>query len=608
MSVAFYLWTATTGGQPLQFGGAQSDYYNQQTNGFLAGHLYLPTTPPAGLLHLANPYSPAQNTAYRQQFLDLSLYHGHFYLPWGPTPVFTLFLPWRLLHIGGLPQNLALFIYCAVGLGFALALLGLLVDRYLPNARTWQVTLGAVAFATGNVAPFLLRTVQVYEVAEACSYCFAMIGLYLFARGGLGGRFSPWTLGLGSLSIGLAAGGHVDAIFLGVLPLALAVAVLRRERPPSLRAALRPLAPLIGPFAIIVLLLLTFNYVRFGSIMQYGQTYQLAGGWDQRLQPVDQPGYLAPNLYYFFVAPPRFGLNFPYFSLPPPPNYPGALPQSYIGLELTGGMFATTPIALALFALPVLAKRRFPRELSMGLLLTIVSAMLIALFLSIALWGATMRYEANFAPLLLIPAILAWLALGQSRRSVRWITKPLGAIAIVFGAFVALGISINGYTNPMQSAVPGQYAALRSGTSPFATFVTILVGHPVVTYISPATSATYGNISYAELGIAESTSLNLSTTPFDVQLVAPHGGTWGFEFDAATVSGAPKDTARMHIVVAHAGTKKTYPIRVGANDIPVPLNIGLNDVDLYLEVPNGTSNNSGNTIFTGGNFRVGAAP
>lgn len=608
VSAAFYLWTATTGGQGLQFGGAQGDYYNQQTNGFLAGHLYLPTLPPKGLLDLANPYNPSLNAPYRPQFLDLSLYHGHFYLPWGFSPVFTLFLPWRILHVGGMPQNLALFIYCVVGLAFSLMLLALLVRSYLPKARTWLVVLAAVVLATGNIAPFNLRSVQVYEVAESCSYCFAMIGLYLFARGGLGGRFDRRLIALGSLSFGIAAGGHVDAIFLGIIPLGLSIAVLRRERPASIAAAARRVAPAIVPFAVLVLAILAFNEVRFGSIMQYGQSYQLAGGWDQQIQPVNQPGYIAPNLYYFVVAPPRFDLIFPYFSLPPPPNYPGALPGSYIGLEITGGVVATTPILLSLFALPVLARRRrFPRDVTAAMVLTAAAGTLVVLFLSLALWGATMRYEANFAPLLLIPAVLCWLALCQSRPLVRRTAQVLGSLAIVFGALVGIAISISGYANQLANAEPGQFAALRSATSPLATLFTMMVGHPVVLYVSPTSGATFGNVSYLELGGAESTSLNLGTTTIDLQLVSPHGGTWSFNFDAVPTSGAPRLASGTEIVVQHGHTTLTEAFRPGAEHVAVPLNGGLNDVLLTIKLAKGVSDNGGNPIYTGTGFTVGAS-
>ena len=100
LALAFYMWTAASS-IPFTFPSADQDIYNELTTGFLHGHTYLPITPPAGLLHLKNPYDPAQNAPYNAAFHDLSLYHGHFYSQWGPTPVVTLFAPFRAHRVFG---------------------------------------------------------------------------------------------------------------------------------------------------------------------------------------------------------------------------------------------------------------------------------------------------------------------------------------------------------------------------------------------------------------------------------------------------------------------------------------------------------------------------
>src|SRR6516165_8563815 len=76
---AFYFWTAATS-EPFHFAYHQTDVYNRLTDGFLHGHTYVPTRPPAGLLALANPYDPIANQPYRVWGVgDMSLYKGHLY-------------------------------------------------------------------------------------------------------------------------------------------------------------------------------------------------------------------------------------------------------------------------------------------------------------------------------------------------------------------------------------------------------------------------------------------------------------------------------------------------------------------------------------------------
>jgi hypothetical protein len=88
LAIGFYMWTAATS-IPFTFPTSSADLYNELTTALLHGHTYLPIPVPPGLLHLADPYNPAQNGQYNSLYHDLSLYKGHFYSQWGPTPVLT---------------------------------------------------------------------------------------------------------------------------------------------------------------------------------------------------------------------------------------------------------------------------------------------------------------------------------------------------------------------------------------------------------------------------------------------------------------------------------------------------------------------------------------
>jgi len=69
-------------------------HYEYLTEGFLAGHTYLPVEPAPELLRLSDPYDPAANAKYR--LWDASLYRGRYYLYFGPGPAVALMLPWRI--------------------------------------------------------------------------------------------------------------------------------------------------------------------------------------------------------------------------------------------------------------------------------------------------------------------------------------------------------------------------------------------------------------------------------------------------------------------------------------------------------------------------------
>src|SRR5207253_27783 len=124
---------------------SRTDYYNLQSDAFLDGHLSLLVRPANALLALPDPYDPVANGPYRLH--DLALYKGRYYLPWGPTPALTLFIPFRLLGLGDMPENLAVVLFSLGGLVFSVLLLKLLVRRYLPGTPRWLELVGISALA-----------------------------------------------------------------------------------------------------------------------------------------------------------------------------------------------------------------------------------------------------------------------------------------------------------------------------------------------------------------------------------------------------------------------------------------------------------------------------
>ncbi|HUZ19461.1 MAG TPA: hypothetical protein VMU75_02685 [Acidimicrobiales bacterium] len=598
LSSLLYLWTLLSTGATFNFGAPQRDDYNLLADGFLKGHLSLALAPPPGLLKLRNPYDPALNNPYQQgAYHDLVFYHGHFFLTWGPTPVVTLLMPWRILHVGAMPSDFALFLYCLVGLACSFLLLAFLVNSYLPKVRTWQVTLGAAALAAGNLAPFLLRSPLVYEVNISASLCFAMAGLYLLASGGLAGRYRPWRLAAGSLCLGLSAGAHEDEALLGIFLLVMAARAWRRSTGERWRSRLGPAVPLVAPFAGVMVLLLAYNAARFGSPTQFGARYQLAG-FNPLKTAYYQFGYLAPSLYYYLVAPVRWTLGFPYFVLPPPPAYPGAVPASYTP-EVIGGIATTTPIVLALLGLPsVVRRKRIPTELAGAVVVAVATALLIVASIAFGIPGGSMRYEADFAPLLIFAALMVWFSASAARR--RWLrrsTKVLGTIAIVYGVLVGVAISFVGYYNEypkaytdLETSQPRVYWALARLTSPFPTLVTMLLGHPVLSYIQSPQGVAI-NANYTSLGTGNGKDLffYLSPDPTNVQVMSPSSGTWylhgGFGDGPALAKGQ-----KLRIEETYDG--KTYASAYVAGEYylpPVHLHTGLNRIQLSAVPETGTA-------------------
>jgi hypothetical protein len=533
--LAYFLWTVSSSSDPFSFAEQDRGYYNLLVNGFLAGHLHLLLKPAPQLVHLSNPYDPVANAPYAVH--DLSLYHGQYYLYWGPVPALLLFLPFRLFFMGEMPDSLAVALFAFAGACFGIALFRYLVRRYLIATPRWMLALGTVAIVTGSALPFMLRRTAVYEVAISAAYCMVWAGLYLLATSGLERPYRLRRLALGSLCLGLAVGCRPTMIVPALLPLGLLVWIIVRE-PLARREVLWISVALAGPLAVCGVLLAAYNVLRFGSITEFGQHYQLAG-FDVRTKVFGSLSYIPPGAWYYLLAPAHVTAAFPYFHLPPPPmSYPGRLPTGYDGMEATGGLVSNVPIsALALFSW-VVFRRREQRGLRWVSTVLVVVGLLLVALISYSLWGATMRYEVDFATFLLIPSILVWFALSQVRSVVaRWSMKFAGSVVLVWGIAFGVAVGMTGYYNSLLTNQPATYRFLEKLSSPIGVVIARLEGNNAqFVRVDPLERvlATPAAPSLSDM------SVQLSSNNTNLYVVAPDAGD--YRLVATPVGGGSRPT------------------------------------------------------------------
>jgi hypothetical protein len=575
----FYFWTATSSDNPIVFHAQQTDYYNQLANGFLKGELSIPKVPPTGLVHLADPYDPNQNAPYQAQFHDLSLYHGHFYLSWGPTPVLTLFIPWRVLGVGALAPNLAALIYSVVGLAFALSLLELLIARFFPSIGTFKTALGGLVLATSSVIPYLLRRPLFYEDAISCAYCFVGAGLYFLVRALLNEKRRTLSLILGSTSLGLAIGARFETLAFGMLILAVAYHLDRRAVEPSRASRLRQAAATILPWAACALLVFVYNFARFGNPLQIGSAYQLAG-FDPTKTPYEQLSYLAPSIYYYIFAPIRFTLAFPFISLPPPAFYPGPIPEAYRP-EVIGGLFSTTPILLMLLGATWLLRKHLT-ELGHLVLALCATALVILAAISLTVPGGTMRYETDFASLLLLGAVLTWFAWSPPGCLPRFAVNVFGGALILFGSFVGISLSLTGPNDQLHAYNIATYQDLENQFAFVPELITKIEGRArVVRVIDPEAGYPMDLNNYGTYDVGDLRFTLLSARE-EIDIVAPDSHYYVISSRLErTVSAPASGPIEIHVQVGRNTSSSTLSYG-HLFSVKVRLDAGLNRIYAWV--------------------------
>ena len=585
LGFGYYIWSGATS-VPLTFNAPNGDIYNQLTTSFLHGHLYLPERPPAGLLKLKDPYDPAQNGLYASKFHDLSLYKGHFYASWGPTPVLTLFAPFRITGLV-MSQTFAIALYVFVGLVCAVALMHAVVRRLLPATPRWLLLLATFGLITMNVGAFLLRRPAQYEVAISSGYCFEMAGLALLLTAVLGPRVRRGRMAWGSLCLGLAMGARNDLVLGGVAALVVGIWCIRR-RGESWRILLWALVPA----AVCGILLLAYNAVRFGQLTNFGEPYTLSG-IEQLHAPFYKLKWILPGIFSYLYVPARLALTFPHAFLMTAAQDPFSLPRGYeggpgaAGAEPAGGLLATAPITLLLFVLPLLWWRHRSRErrpLVVATGLTVLGVAIIVV-LSWGIFGTTERYEVDFATLLVLPAYLLWamfLVRWPRRTFGRYLTATIAVLLTAFGAFVGLAIGITGYYDPLHTEHPSTFAALEDATGPFQTLATIIAGSPQIARVYSTTepvslpSVDYHTLTY------DNASAWLGSGVTTVTIVSPRSEHAALVAVDAVAAGVPAASASYVHVAVKGRPTDTVPILGASLRMPVSLHTGINRVDLTL--------------------------
>jgi hypothetical protein len=502
LGALFYLWTAGTS-TPFTFDDGGVDRYNLLASAFL--HLRLAVAhAPAGLLHLTEPYNPAQNAPLvdagvndATNLHDDVLYGGSIYFLWGPVPALVLLVP---LHVLGLEPSASVTVACfaVVGLGFALGTLRVVLRRLAP-VPVWQCVLAAGAVALSTTVPFLLRTPGVTEDTLAGGFCFAMAGVWLLATAVSAGGAPVRRVALASLCFGLAAGSRppLAALAVALVPVCLA---LRAAGGVSGRRLVRAA---VLPVGVCLVLLAAYNAARYGGDpLEFGSNHQLAG-YDPLKTRLASAAFVPPGAWFYGLAPPRPTAVFPFVVLGPQPlSYPPwGTPGGYT-TEMTGGLLPMTPILLLLPGLVWIWRRR-PAWLGplAGVLVALAgAAVVILLALSYENFAVTERYEVEFAAPLLLAALAAWLTFSRFTRGwVRRVVRVGGGLLVVWGCATGLAVSFIGYGDYLAVEHPGTYFGLQRLTSPLSAAVGLVVGHPVLAEVLTRNVREYTPVSYTTL-------------------------------------------------------------------------------------------------------------
>ena len=350
----FYVWTTTAGTYKFQYfdyDSSHSRYYNLLTDALLKGQLHLPVEPKPELLALPDPYDTSANWPYKLH--DCSLYKGKYFLYFGPTPVITLYLPYRILTGLRLPDNLAVLIFMFGTLIWSTALLYHLRNQYFKQIPDWKLLIAIAVVGFANFGPFILQRTEVYEVAISCGIFFLTGAVCFLCYGLLKPKVTLWMLGLGSLFLGLAIGGRPQTILAGILIPLIVNFKISKASNLNKKDKIYAILILLIPYLVCLLLLASYNYFRFDNPFEFGNRYQL-GIINLPKMKFSCFENILSGIYFFILRTPVINSTFPFIhveGVPVPHDI--RIPGIYL-LELIVGIFPGIPFLFLLFICPIM--------------------------------------------------------------------------------------------------------------------------------------------------------------------------------------------------------------------------------------------------------------
>ena len=393
-------------------------YYNLLVDGFGAGQLNLPREVPAGLAALPDPYDPKANAVFRgpifvdeNRLHDLSYYRGRLYLYFGVTPGACV-----VLAVCGADRALPRACpggshFCSDRIPAGAWLLWSAWRRYFRETSVVTAMAGSVALGLGSGIPVMLSRPDVWEVPIACAYALTMLALVALWSAVHDSRGRVLALATASLAYGLAVGARPTVLFGAVVLLVPACRAWVPRLDPEYEAGewRRLLLAAVAPIGLIGLGLAAYNYLRFGSVTEFGQTFQLAG----ERQDINHFSvrFASFNLRaYFFAFGNWFG-SFPYFQ---PPDLP-PLPPGHGGVENPFPLLSNAPFAWLALAAPLALKGRVSGERCRlrAFIVSVAVVFFFAAFVLALFFGTTLRYEIEFSPALFLLAALGAFAVDR---------------------------------------------------------------------------------------------------------------------------------------------------------------------------------------------------
>lgn len=389
---------------------ANHEQYQKLAESLSQGRAYLLEEPPQVLQEMENPYDYNLREQVMEEsgewyLWDYAYYEGKYYVYFGVVPEILFYLPYYLLTGTHLHNYQVIFIGAGMVILGMMGIIYQVIKRWFPETSIGAWYLLSELMILGSGLIYMCKRPDMYTVPIIVGLGLGLLGIWCFLCAERDNSLLTGYLVLGSLCMALIAGCRPQ-LFLMVLP----AAVLLRKYIFSFsyirtKEGIKNMAGLAAPMITVAVFLMYYNYIRFGSPVDFGANYNLTFN-DMRNRGF-VPDRLPLGIFAYLFAPLKTTLDFPFTEA----NY---FQSQYMGITISeatyGGIFAVNLFAWLGPAL-LLFRKYLKKNTVISMAYISMLAAVIIICADTEMSGILMRYFGDFNVFFMLAAAFSWLIL-----------------------------------------------------------------------------------------------------------------------------------------------------------------------------------------------------
>lgn len=386
-------------------------YNNKLIKAFEKGQVFLIDQPSEGLLNLNNPYDLSERNENierdKDYIWDAALYNGHYYIYFGALPAIAIMLPFHIITGKFLATATLTLAFSLLTVLVLAIIVKEIFKKYFPNLEFKYLILSTLIIMFGTMIIWINISPRFYELVTVAGLFFAALGFLLVLISKNDEIISYKKLFLGCLSMALAVACRPTNVFSSIIIVPFLSSILKNNIK-NKKTILKIIFCVAIPYLSVAGVLMWYNYIRFGNVLEFGAKYQLT---------VNDMLHLKKSAFSISTGIICDLFNIPMFL----PVFPFVQTNSniietfnyYYVEDIPGGVFLLAPICFFCFGIIKFLKKCDNKELKRLVISLLVSGITLVIFVSLQA-GSTGRYFLDFAWMFVLAGIIIFMNIIQN--------------------------------------------------------------------------------------------------------------------------------------------------------------------------------------------------